>query len=273
MTSTKAVKSLIIALATISSFSFLTGCISTRINKDFLYFQRGLDSLGTVQQRESVIKTNDILNIQVSSKSSNQEQAAIFNIPNGTTATATPTTGSTSGYQVSNAGTIDLPIIGPVKAAGLTKIQLQSLLTERISPYVKDPLVIIRFLQFNIDVLGEVKAPGTKTFVSDRVSIIDAISASGDMSDYGKKQDVVVIREEYGKRNYYTLDLRSGSVFQSPAYLLQPNDIVYVQPNDLRLRTVNIDPKQQERSRFWVYLASFGISLTSIIISIIRTSR
>lgn len=267
MTSTKAVKSVIIALAIISSFSVLTSCNSSKkLNRDFLYFQKGLDSLGTIQQRESIIKTNDVLNIQVSSKSSNQEQAAVFNIPNGNTT-------ATSGYQVSSAGTIDLPIIGSVKAAGLTKLQLQSLLTERISPYVKDPLVIIRFLQFNVNVLGEVHAPGTKTFASDRVSIIDAISASGDMTDFGKKQNVVVIREENGRRNYYTLDLRSGSVFQSPAYLLQPNDIVYVQPNNIRLRTIDYDPKQQERSRFWIYLASFGISLTSIVISIIRTTR
>lgn len=267
MISAKAVKSLVSLFAIASFFSFFTSCNSAKkMSRDFLYFNRGLDSLGIVQQRESVIKTNDILNIQVSSKSSNQEQASVFNIPNGNT-------NATSGYQVNNAGTIDLPIIGQVKAAGLTKVQLQSLLTERISPYVKDPLVIVRFLQFNINVLGEVRAPGTKNFISDRVSIIDAISAAGDMSDFGRKDNVVVIREENGKRIYYTLDLRSGSVFQSPAYLLQPGDIVYVQPNEVRIRNVNYDPKQEDRSRFWIYLGSFSISLVSFIITIIRTSR
>lgn len=279
MTSTKAAKTLIIVLAITSSFTFLTSCNSSKnLNRDFLYFQRGLDSLGTIQQKETVIKTNDILLIQVSSKSSNQEQAAIFNIPNGgTTGSTTPgyqvSSSATSGYQVSSAGTIDLPIIGPVKAAGLTKIQLQSLLTERISPYVKDPLVIIRFLQFNVNVLGEVNAPGTKTFVSDRVSIIDAISASGDMTDYGKKENVVVIREENGRRSYYNMDMRSGAVFQSPAFYLQPNDIVYVTPNNFKLKSINSDPHQLDKTRTWMTFASIGITVASLIITIIRTTR
>lgn len=265
MISTKPLKSLVNLAVIIMCLSFFVACSSTRkANRDFLYFQKGLDSLGIVQQKETIIKTNDILNIQISSKSINQEQAAVFNVPNGNNNT-------TSGYQVSNTGTIDLPLIGQVKAAGLTKIQLQSLLAERISPYVKDPLVIVRFLQFNVNVLGEVRAPGTKTFMSDRVSIIDAISASGDMTDFGRKDNVVVIREESGKRSYYTLDLRSGGVFQSPAYLLQPNDIVYVEPNNVRIRNVNFDPREQERSRFWIYLGSFSISLASFIIAIVRS--
>lgn len=232
---------------------------TTKINKDFLYFSRGLDSLGSIQMKENIIKVNDLLGIHVSSKSRNQEQAALFNMASDSV-----------GYQVTNAGTIDVPVLGYVKVAGLTKVQLQTLLTEKLSPYVKDPLVIVRFNQFNVNVLGEVRSPGTKTFGTDKVSIIDAISESGDMTDFGKKEKVVVIREENGKRNYYSLDLRSGAVFQSPAYFLQPNDIVYVEPNDFRLKTLAIDPNKQTNRSNLQFFISLGLTFAALAVTLIR---
>jgi polysaccharide export outer membrane protein len=209
--------------------------------------------------KENIIKVNDLLGIHVSSKSRNQEQAALFNMASDSV-----------GYQVTNAGTIDVPVLGYVKVAGLTKVQLQTLLTEKLSPYVKDPLVIVRFNQFNVNVLGEVRSPGTKTFGTDKVSIIDAISESGDMTDFGKKEKVVVIREENGKRNYYSLDLRSGAVFQSPAYFLQPNDIVYVEPNDFRLKTLAIDPNKQTNRSNLQFFISLGLTFAALAVTLIR---
>lgn len=239
----------------------LFSCNSTsKIKKDFLYFNRGLDSLGNIQMKDNIIKPNDILGIHVSSKSRNQEQAALFNMSS-----------DSIGYEVNSAGTIDIPILGYIKVAGLTKVQLRTLLTDRLSTYVKDPLVIVRFNRFNVNVLGEVRSPGTKNFATDKVSIIDAISESGDMTDFGKKEKVIVIREENGKRHYYSLDLRSGAVFQSPAYFLQPNDIVYVEPNDFRLKSLAVDPtKQTNRANFQFFL-SLGFSLASLAAIIIRS--
>ncbi len=237
---------------------------SKNINRDFVYLQRGLDSLSAIQLKENIIKVNDVIGIQVSSKSRNQEQAALFNLP-------VDASSGVGGYQVSSAGSIDLPVLGYIKVAGLTKTQLQTLLTERLSSYVKDPLVLVRFLVFNVNVLGEVRSPGTRTFQSDKVSIFDVISASGDMTDFGKKEDVVVIREENGKRSYYSLDLRSGGVFQSPAYLMQPNDIVYVQPNNLKLKQINLDPNRQYTQRNIFGYISIAVGLISLVVSLIRS--
>src|SRR3712207_1189008 len=156
-----------------------------------------------------VIHPYDILSIQVFSKTLNQEQAAIFNILNTSNngATQTSQVNMAAGYQVSMSGTIDVPVIGGVKAVGLTKEQLQNLLAQKLADYVKSPTVIVRFLQFNVNVLGEVRSPGTHKFFQDRVTIIDAISSAGDLTDNGKRQDVTVIREENGKKIYRKIDL------------------------------------------------------------------
>ncbi len=187
--------------------------------EDFLYFQRGLDSIKNVQVKEPIIHVNDLLSIQVSSASLNQEQTIPFNPPGN------------AGYLVSTTGNIEMPVLGTLKAAGLTQAQLQSSILEKLSNYVKDPNVIVHFLQFKINVLGEVKSPGEKKFDVDRVTIIDAISAAGDLTDIGKREDVTVIREEGTSRKIYRVDLRSGSLFQSPVYNMQSNDILYVGAN------------------------------------------
>lgn len=258
MTSIKKLCSSIVTFAIISFF--ITSCsLTKKNNRDYLYFQRGLDSIETVQRKESVIKVNDVLNIQISTVSTNQEQAALFNLPNGAT---------TNGYVVNSSGDIDIPVIGKIKAAGLTKAQLQSILMDKLTPYIKSPAVTIKFSQFNINVLGEVRAPGTKTFLTDNVTIIDAISSSGDFSDFGKKENVMVIREENGKRNYYRIDLRSGSLFQSPVYNLQPNDIVYVEANELRLQQVNTNPTRQTNVRNALSYVSIVATLTALIITL-----
>jgi polysaccharide export outer membrane protein len=246
------------------SFSFLLSCSSSKkLNKDYLYFQNGLDSLATTM-KEPLIQPNDLLSIQVFSKSLNQEQAAIFNISNGTAAN-----GGTDiqGYQVSLAGTIEIPLVGSISASGLTKEQLQNTLVQKISPYVKDPSVLIRFLQFHINVLGEVKSPGIQNFKTDRVTIIDAISAAGDLTDHGKREDIMIIREEAGKRKYYTIDLRNGAFFHSPAYQLQPNDIVYVSANKNKLKTLNVDPDVQRKTG----LILTGISIITTVVALAVT--
>ena len=250
----------IICLALINSF---TACTSQKnVAKDFVYFQNGMDTvLG--QQKETIIQPNDLLSIQVFSKTINQEQAAIFNIPStaGTTA---------QGYQVNADGNIEMPVIGGIQAAGLTKDQLQKSLVEKLTNYVKNPTVVVRFLQFSINVLGEVRAPGTQKFSVDKVSIIDAISAAGDLTDYGRRENVTIIRQQDGKKLYYTIDLRSKSLFESPVYILQPNDIVYVSPNNVKLKNLNIDPEAQRRTGLFFAIASVAISIASLLIT---TSR
>lgn len=246
----------------VSTSIILLSCNTTKkvTKESFIYFQNGLDSIKYIQSKEPVIQNNDLLSIQVSSTSLNQEQTVPFN----SSATAG---GASNGYLVNMSGNVELPVIGTVKAAGLTQIQLQKSIVEKIAPYVKDPSVVIHFLQFKVNILGEVKSPGTKKFESDRVTIIDAISAAGDLTDNGKREDISVIREDGKTRKIYKMDIRSGSLFQSPAYLLQSNDIVYVGASDQKFAELKGQAKSFAQSGLQVLVTIIGL-ITSIALAI-----
>lgn len=242
---------------------FMISCSSAKnINKDYLYFTAGSDTVA-VPTKETTIQSNDLLSIQVFSRTLNQEQAAIFNLPSNNN-------NVTLGYQVSSAGTIEMPVIGNVKVAGFTKDQLQILLMKRLTDYVKNPSVLIRYLQFNINVLGEVRTPGTLKFAVDRVTIIDAISGAGDLTDFGRREDVMVIREENGQKVYHYIDLRKKNIYESPVYLLQPNDVVYVQANKNKLRELGINPEVQRKTGFIFSVISITTTLATLILTLTR---
>ena len=220
-----------------------TACGSSKkLNKDFVYFQTGLDSMGTIQFKEPVIQINDVLSIIVTSTSLNQDQT----------------------------GNVEIPVVGSIKAAGLTKVQLEAVIKEKISSYVKDASVLIRFLQFKINVLGEVRAPGSHSFETDYVTIIDALSSAGDLTDNGKRNDIIVIREENGNRKYFKVDLRSASLFQSPVYQLQPNDIVYVGVNKNKLATLNVNYNSQRSLQTIFSITSVVTTLTYLVLTLTR---
>ena len=244
-------------------FSLLCSCSSSKkINTDYYYFRDGNDRVEE-QQKQIFIQPNDLLSIVVYSRSSNQEQATIFNIPAAANSLL-------QGYQVSANGSIDIPIIGSVKVVGLTKKQVQDTITEKLTTYVKNPSVIVKFLQFSVNVLGEVHVPGTHKFNVDKVTIIDAISAAGDLTDFGRRDSILVIREEDGKKITHTIDLRNKSLFNSVVYNLEPNDIVYVSPNNLKLKNLNVDADAQRRTGLLVTALSVAVSLATLIITVLR---
>jgi polysaccharide export outer membrane protein len=229
---------------------------------NYIYFQTGTDTV-LIPQKEIVIQNGDILSIRVFSSTSNQEQAAVFNIPN-------PEKENSLGYQVTQTGNIDMPVIGTVKAAGLTKTQLQDFLTKKITNYVRNPTVMIGFIDFKVNVLGEVHRPGVQKFSVDRVSIIDAISSAGDLTDYGQRQDVIVIREDNGKKIYQSIDLRDKALFQSPVFLLQPNDIVYVKPNAIKVKDISSDPAAQRKTGIILSVVGILVSIASVVIFAVK---
>jgi polysaccharide biosynthesis/export protein len=231
---------------------------SKKNNTSFTYFLNGSDTVLS-QQKELVIQCNDLLSIQVYSQTLNQEQAAVFNMQPGGNA-------STAGLQVTPEGNIEMPVIGNVKAAGLTKTQLKAVLVTKLSSYVKNPIVLVRLLQFNVNVLGEVRLPGTQKFQADRVTIIDALSAAGDLTDYGKREDITVIREVSDRKIYYTIDLRRKNIFESPVYLLQPNDIVYVGPNKNKLRNLSVNPDTQRKTGLFFGALSAILSVATLVL-------
>jgi polysaccharide export outer membrane protein len=243
----------------LSVIVFFCSC-GQKINSDYLYFKSGSDTV-SVPAKKTSIQPFDILSIQVISRTLNQEQAAIFNYPVGKDGTQ-----QVEGYQVNATGNIEMPVIGQIKAGGLTLEQLEISIAEKLTNYVKNPGIIVRFLQFDVNVLGEVRNPGIQKFKTDKVTVIDALSSAGDLTDYGRREDVVVIREQNGKKITYKLDLRSRAIFESPVYYLQPNDIVYVNPNKHKIKNLDVDPTAQRRTGLFFSITSILLSIASIIV-------
>ncbi|HVY76295.1 MAG TPA: polysaccharide biosynthesis/export family protein [Puia sp.] len=189
---------------------------------------------------EPIIQVNDLLSIVVSSL--NQDASAPFNAPNEST---TPTSiGANSantvtiGYLVNQAGDIQFPQLGTVHAAGLTKFQLSDFLTQKLTgkKLLIDPIVTIRYLNFRVSVMGEVTRPGVFTVPTEKISILEALSFAGDITVYGKKNDVLLIREtNRGEKMVKHLDLTKREILTSSYYYLKSNDVVIVQSTGGRL--------------------------------------
>jgi polysaccharide export outer membrane protein len=239
----------------------ICSCDTTRkINADnYIYFRKGSDTVIAPIQ-STIIQSGDIISIHVFSSTANQEQAAVFNMPNA------DKSNSPASYQVNETGNIEMPIIGSVKAAGLTTNQLQDGLVKKLTNYVKNPSVIVNFLDFNINVLGEVHKPGLQKFSADRVTVIDAIGSAGDLTDYGERQDIIVIREENGKKVYHSIDLTNRNFLQSTVYLLQPNDIVYVKPNANKLKDLSANPDAQRKTGIILSVIGILVSVASVVV-------
>ena len=204
---------------------------------DFLFFEKNLDTLNTLikQLEEPIIKRNDILSITVSSASLDQTQVQVFNLMNAAGAVGGAGAGM-QGYLVDYDGTITMPLLGKIKAEGLTKNALNDTLTRRLQPFVLNPVLNTRFMNFRVLLLGEVRGAGWQNFANERATIVEAIGQAGGLTDFGKREGILLIRENTeGKREYHSIDLNDAAIFASPYYQLQQNDIVYVLPNNTRL--------------------------------------
>jgi polysaccharide export outer membrane protein len=219
----------------------LTNCTPTQ---NAVYFHNAAES-GIVSQNintdEPLIQKNDLLSISVSSL--NAEATAIFNTPN-TQATSTSTqTGSTSagGYLVNSEGNVQMPILGSIKAEGLTKKQLKNSISQMINEkkLLVDPIVTIRHLNYEVSIIGEVGKPTVINVPSEKISLLKALGIAGDITIYGKKHNVLLIREEEGKRTINRINLNDEKFLTSPFYYLKPNDIVYVEPNERKIKNAN----------------------------------
>ena len=207
-----------------ASFLMLSQSCMTR--KDISYFQDVTDSLSIqkiTRDFEAVIQAGDILSIHVTSLS--KEASSFFNIvgENGDQQVANT-------YLVDPSGNIEIPLIGTVKVAGISSQIAKFLIKQKLEKYLTNPTVNLRIRNFKVTVLGEVKAPGVYTIPNEKITLIEAIGLAGDLTIFGKRIDVLVIREEDGERKFFKIDLRSKSFFESDFYYLHSNDIVYVEP-------------------------------------------
>lgn len=222
------------------------------------------------------LKPLDQITVVVNSK--NPELAVPFNSSTSYNAlSGIPSAGGASTESslqvltVNEDGYIDMPIIGRIKCSGLTREQVANTIEKKIKDggYIADPKVNVRFADLMVSILGEVNRPGRYDIERDQLTIFEALALAGDMTIYGSREDVAVIREKDGKDIVTKLDLRSKDVYNSPCFYLEQNDVVIVSPNKYRAATSEIN---QNRS-FWISLASTGISLATLVMTIITVSK
>ena len=208
----------------------LSSCVSA---KKMVYFQNteGMQLKETLLNFEPKIQAGDVLSINVSALEA--EAAATFNLYE----TASTNNPRALTYLVNNAGEINFPVIGKIRVKDVTTTELTEKLTVIISEYIVKPIINIRLTNFKITVMGEVKAPGTYPVSNERITIIEALGLAGDLNIQGKRDTVLLIREQEGKRTFITVDLTTKKLFNSPYYYLAQNDVLYVAPNKTKINS------------------------------------
>ena len=212
--------------------------------RDIVYFQ-DVDVVSVsmpIKNYNPLIRADDILTINVSAL--DQDAVRPFNLPAVQFLEVGGNLGQTTQqtYLVDINGNIDFPVLGTVKIAGLNRVQATSMLKEMLKDYIKDPIVNIRTINFKVTVLGEVKNPGVYTISNERITILEAIGLAGDLTIGARRDNVLVVREENDKKTYNRVDLTSESVFNSPIYYLSQNDMIYIEPNNSRIKSSTVGP-------------------------------
>lgn len=212
------------------NFLFIfTSCTTSKNAAYTNYLQNTADTSGKrITLPEPTIQKNDLLSIKVYSQSADPRTDIPYNLPEQTVV-GSNNTSATAGFLVNEAGDIEYPQIGLLHVEGLTKTQLSGIIRKRFETELKNPSVIVRFLNYTVTVLGEVRNPGRFVLPTERVTILEALGLSGDITDYGNKKNVQVAREKDGGIEIGYVDLGSKSLFQSSYYRLQQNDVVFVE--------------------------------------------
>ena len=246
-----------------------SACNST---KEVVYLQDvvPLKQQDIERKNEVFIHEDDLLSIMVNSK--DPELALPFNMPLITYQIGSESSGQQRvlGYLVDTNGDIDFPILGKLHVAGLSRLELRDLIKEKLisGDYIKDPVVTVQFLNYKVSVMGEVARPGSFTITGDRITLLEALSMAGDLTIYGRRDRVAVIREENGKRTILFHDLRSSDIFTSPCYYLQQNDIVYVEPN--KAKAGQRDINQNNSVSVWLSAVSVLAAVASLLVTVFK---
>ena len=246
--------------------------------KDITYLQNKVIDNPEKMDRYAgvIIQPMDILSVVVSSR--NPELAAMFNLPvvtfqEGSEVGQTGGYGQKlMGYMVDGQGMIDFPVLGRIEAAGLTRWELAEKIKKRLvaDGYLSDAVVTVEFMNFKVTVMGEVASPGTFSIEGDKVTVLQALAMAKDLTIYGKRDNVLVIREQGGRRVIYQINLMDVDMFKSPGYYLQQNDVVYVEPNPNKARQSTIDDKNLRLTSIAISSASVLLSLATLIINLVN---
>jgi len=245
----------------ILTFVVLGVLMSCESRENMVYFQNieqiALDQHEVVNK--PVIQIGDLLSISVSAL--DMEAVKPFNLPVvaiNNISGAVNGVPKQQGYRVYNNGKINFPIIGELQLEGLSIIEAQELIVTKLNSYVKSPIVNIEIINFKVTILGDVVKPGTFPIQNERISILQALGLAGGLTIQGKRQDILIIREEDGKKLYKKIDLRDANLLNSEYYFLKQNDVVYVEPNKTRINSSKYGPA-----------VSISVSIASTLIALI----
>ena len=257
---------------------------SCNASKEVVYFQDmrpGETEIKMPELKAITVRPEDKISIIVNSR--DPQLTDMFNLPfvvrqlgqgsynNGITG-GNGTSQGISGYTVDADGYIDFPILGKLHVAGMQREDIAQYIKQELvnKNLVKDPVVTVEFMNLCISVLGEVNQPGRFNIDRDRVTILDALSMAGDLTIYGNRAKVMVMRQEGDTQRVYGVNLTSGShIYSSPVYYLQQNDVVYVEPNSVKARQSTVNGNNVRSTSFWISLASL---LTSVAVLIVNTT-
>lgn len=242
--------------------------------KDVPYFQN-IDEISLAGSKglyDAKIMPKDMLTITVST--TDPAAAAPFNLSVGNTVGASGQLsnggGNLQGYLVDNDGNINFPVIGHIHVQGMTKSQCQDMIREKLLPYMaatENPIVTVRMSSYRVTVTGEVNRPGVIPVSTEKMSIVEALAQAGDLTVYGKRDNIMLIREdETGQKKMVRLNMNDANLINSPYYYLQQNDIIYVQPNSVKSKNAGIGPS----TTLWFSFIGIVTSISSLLVNILR---
>jgi len=239
------------------------GCVQHR---DLLNLNEGPafeDLPGEIQTGAALtIQPDDILAITVYSL--DPKAAEPFNLRQLGPETGGENAGTARGYLVDAQGHIDFPVLGQIQLQGKTMPEAKAHITKLLTDYIKDPIVQLRFTNFRVTVLGEVTTPATFTLPDEQVSIFELLGMAGDLTAYGNRRNILVVREQNGQRTFGRINLQARDVFESPYFYLKQNDLIYIEPRKEVTATVR-DPLTQV-----LPYVTIVTTLTTLVISILR---
>ncbi len=259
-------------------FFALMGLSSCSSTKNITYFQDvepGVSEYEINNSHEIRLQPKDKISIIVNTDKA--QLTNLFNLPHVSQQLGTATTNNgqsqgLNGYTLDANGDIDFPIVGKIHVQGMTREEVAETVKNRLitEDLVKNPVVTVEFLNLTIDVLGEVTKPGRFNIDKDEITILDALSLAGDLTIYGKRERVLVLRDENGKQKVYEVNLlNSSQIYNSPVYFLQQNDVVYVEPNKKRARDSTVNGNTVRSTSFWISLGSLFTSIAVLVTNIL----
>jgi polysaccharide export outer membrane protein len=257
----------------------LSSCGAQRraARQDLLYMQGNLDTIPNLSAKANEIRVQkgDILSIIV--YSDNPEATAIYNQPqlqsagtkmtSGYGSSALASSSNSGGYQVQDDGTIYFQTLGLLKVEGKTRKEVSDEITSGMKKFLNNPYTDVRFQNLKLTVLGEVQKPGVLSLPNEKVNILEVVGLAGDLTIYGKRDNILVIREINGQRQFGRVDLGASDVFQSPYFYLQPNDVVYVEPNS---KKATVSDQTTMRNLAIVTALASLVSTVALLISIFQ---